>query len=238
MNDARGDRIRDAARPRILLVEDNAGVGRTFAKTLHRLGGDTTLVGTVHAAKEHLAEPCVWAGVILDLCLPDGSGFSVLEWLRAKDTDIRILILTGNPDFLSIHANFDDEKLRLLEKPIRTDQLETFLRLAEESFRERVAKRSGVPATWGEDPLHGWREKHGLSDGEVDVIARAARGQTRATIAAERGVSIQTINKQVAGLLAKLGVATFRGAIEHLQREREKARADDTGASQGRRRRT
>jgi ActR/RegA family two-component response regulator len=128
------------ARPvAILIVADNAVLARTLAITIKGFGGRGTAVGTVREALKHLAERATWAGVILDLCLSDGLGTRVLEWLRAKNEtgrDLPVVLLTGHPDHsaVSIAHNL---RAQFLEKPATTAQIEQFFRFAEQQARIR-----------------------------------------------------------------------------------------------------
>jgi len=72
--DARGQ-------PRILVVEDDAGVTRMLHISLTAAGFDSIEAGCGREALEVLEREAVDA-VILDLILPDGLGGVVLDWLR------------------------------------------------------------------------------------------------------------------------------------------------------------
>jgi len=81
---------------RILLVEDEASIVRPLADALGREGFDTRVAGTVEEGIElgRSADPDL---VLLDLMLPDGSGFDVCRELR-KDSDVPIVMLTARGD--------------------------------------------------------------------------------------------------------------------------------------------
>jgi two-component system phosphate regulon response regulator PhoB len=72
--DARGQ-------PRILVVEDDAGVTRMLHISLAAAGFDSTEARNGQEALDVLRQETVDA-VILDLVLPDGLGGVVLDWLR------------------------------------------------------------------------------------------------------------------------------------------------------------
>jgi two-component system, OmpR family, response regulator RegX3 len=81
---------------RILLVEDEASIVRPLADALGREGFDTRVAGTVEEgiALGRSADPDL---VLLDLMLPDGSGFDVCRELR-KASDVPIVMLTARGD--------------------------------------------------------------------------------------------------------------------------------------------
>jgi DNA-binding response OmpR family regulator len=76
----------------ILLVEDEASIVEPLAEALRSEGFDTELAGTVAEALELAKnEPDL---VLLDVMLPDGSGFDVCRELR-KTSRVPIIILTA-----------------------------------------------------------------------------------------------------------------------------------------------
>jgi two-component system response regulator RegX3 len=81
---------------RILLVEDEASIVRPLADALSREGFEPHVAGTVAEAIElgRRIEPDL---VLLDLMLPDGSGFDVCRELR-RSSDVPIVMLTARGD--------------------------------------------------------------------------------------------------------------------------------------------
>ena len=76
----------------ILLVEDERSITEPLAEALDRDGFDTEIAGTVAEALELARrEPDL---VLLDVMLPDGSGFDVCRELR-RDSRVPIIMLTA-----------------------------------------------------------------------------------------------------------------------------------------------
>jgi DNA-binding response OmpR family regulator len=182
------DQFEEAPRERILVVEDNGGLGRTLTLAIRCLGCDATVVATVRGAIDLLADLEDWAGIILDLSLGDGPGLSVLEWVRERDRDISVLIHTAHTEHAAISAAFNLQAY-FLEKPSTPAQIERFLRVAEASARQRRTRRSGTPG--GEDLPEDLRElvggvlstavELGTKESEyayrLALLARAANGR-------------------------------------------------------------
>jgi DNA-binding NarL/FixJ family response regulator len=63
--------------------------------------------GTVSGALKQLAGYSPWIAFIVDLGLPDGSGFDFLSVARAKDRNVPALVLTGDNEHDVINAAFD-----------------------------------------------------------------------------------------------------------------------------------
>lgn len=66
---------------RVLLVEDEALLGRTLCERLQKDGVDVTWVQTIAEAETALARGG-WALAILDVKLPDGSGFGLARQIK------------------------------------------------------------------------------------------------------------------------------------------------------------
>jgi two-component system, OmpR family, response regulator RegX3 len=82
-----------AGRRTILMVEDEESITVPLAEALAREGFDTAVAGTVAEALE-LAEKLDPDLVLLDVMLPDGSGYDVCRQLR-RDSKVPIIMLTA-----------------------------------------------------------------------------------------------------------------------------------------------
>ncbi|MGI9657266.1 MAG: response regulator transcription factor [Gaiellaceae bacterium] len=83
-------------RPAILLVEDEESITVPLAAALGREGFETDVAGTVADALKQAEASCPDL-VLLDVGLPDGSGFDVCRELRRR-SDVPILMLTARGD--------------------------------------------------------------------------------------------------------------------------------------------
>jgi DNA-binding response OmpR family regulator len=86
---------RTEPKPLIVIVEDEAELAALIAVQLERAGMNTQICNrATHAAKflkKNFANL-----VLLDINLPDQSGFALLEELKAADISVPIIFLTGN----------------------------------------------------------------------------------------------------------------------------------------------
>jgi DNA-binding response OmpR family regulator len=79
---------------RLLIIEDNEQLAELLVKGLQTAGYDTDVLAT--AAEAHAALLTVsYAGLILDLGLPDGDGLAVLRELRHCKNPLPVLVLTA-----------------------------------------------------------------------------------------------------------------------------------------------
>jgi two-component system phosphate regulon response regulator PhoB len=79
--------------PRVLLVEDDASLGRTLAERLEKERLTVRWVQTITDAKTELGA-AAWDLAIVDVKLPDGSGFGLARQIR-KETSTPIMFMTA-----------------------------------------------------------------------------------------------------------------------------------------------
>ncbi|AVW92549.1 ActR/PrrA/RegA family redox response regulator transcription factor [Celeribacter baekdonensis] len=78
----------------LLLVDDDEPFLRRLARAMEKRGFDVEMAGSVAAGKAiATARPPAYA--VVDLRLEDGNGLDVVEVLREKRPDSRIVVLTG-----------------------------------------------------------------------------------------------------------------------------------------------
>lgn len=77
---------------KILVVEDEPAIAESIAYSLRRDGYTAQIVGTVAAAERELPGADL---VILDLMLPDGSGFEILGAARRMDNPPPVIVLSS-----------------------------------------------------------------------------------------------------------------------------------------------
>lgn len=113
----------------LLLVDDDEPFLRRMARAMEKRGFEPELAGSVAAGRAiATARPPAYA--VIDLRLEDGSGLDVVEVLREKRPDSRIIVLTGYgaiatavaavksgaTDYLSKPADANDVTAALLAK--------------------------------------------------------------------------------------------------------------------------
>jgi phosphoserine phosphatase RsbU/P len=82
---------------RVLIVEDEEALAKVMARTLRSRGFEAEVALTgAEARKLFLANP--YALALLDVRLPDESGYSLLEELRAAQPDTAVVMISGVDD--------------------------------------------------------------------------------------------------------------------------------------------
>ena len=106
----------------ILVVDDDQTVRETLADFFASLGYVVRAAATATAGRQAAAEhaPDV---VLVDLRLPDASGLTLLEALRADDPQLGVIVLTGHADVPTAVRAMQQGALDFLEKPVDLEAL-------------------------------------------------------------------------------------------------------------------
>ena len=107
---------------RLLLVEDNEALSGLLQKGLSAAGFAIDAVQTVSEALAGLARTR-FSAIILDLGLPDGDGYAVLEQLRSKGDSTPVLILTARTAVGDKVKGFNRGADDYLGKPFALEEL-------------------------------------------------------------------------------------------------------------------
>jgi DNA-binding NarL/FixJ family response regulator len=198
----------------VLIVEDDALIGRGLARLL-RAQAASTVVDTVSAAT-HALETAPWTALVVDLALPDGSGFDVLERARARGIDAPALVVTGNvePHVINRAASLG---ARFVCKPCGKDELSPFL--AEVRAREATAGRARIPTVSAHVAAR-W----GFSQREREIFEFALAGRTRDEYLSSTRMSENTYKTHVKALLRKCDYASLASLALDALRERSPRR--------------
>ena len=106
---------------RILLVEDDKSIVDNLTEFLETEGFVVTAVGGQEAAISWLDRER-FDLMLLDISLPDGSGYAVCAAAKAK-ADLPVIFLTASDDEFSVVAGFDMGADDYVSKPFRPREL-------------------------------------------------------------------------------------------------------------------
>lgn len=155
---------------RVLLVEDERDLREMVVTRLRGSGYEVAEADTVHSALE-LTRQFLPDIVLLDVGLPDGSGFDLLETLRSEPGAPAIIFLTalGTPDnrLRGLYGGAVD----FLAKPF--DLGELVARIAAAMRQRRQLDQ--VVAAAETDPLTGLRNRRACETALADELHRARR---------------------------------------------------------------
>ena len=145
--------------------------------------------------------------LLLDLSMPDQSGVDALAAIRARRPDLPVLILSGFPE-----AHYATTLLRqgasgYLNKECDPDEIATAIRTVARGRRYITPGVAELLADsmvgGGERPAH-----ESLSDRELQVFLRLAKGETVGHIAEQMFLSVKTISTYRSRVLEKLGLGS------------------------------
>jgi len=184
-----------------LLVEDDALCARALRGLLLPHGAVAIATTASEARSAMSAQP--WAGLVLDVLMPDGNGLDVLDGERAK-VRAPVLVFTGyaTPD---IANRAFDLRAELAIKPIHAERITSWAR--------RV---TGEDEQWLQDALGEWQRNYSLSEAELHVLELTVRMHSREEIACLRHVSLETVKSHVKSMLRKTGDESAKDAAIRL----------------------
>ena len=108
---------------KILLLEDDASLIDGLSYSLKKNGFDTTIARSVKGALDLLNEVSRFDLLILDVTLPDGTGFEVCEKVREQNTQIPIIFLTASDEEVSVIRGLDSGGDDYITKPFKLGEL-------------------------------------------------------------------------------------------------------------------
>ena len=189
----------------ILLIEDDLAFGRALQQALATEGFTTVWLRRVADAPASPSELGV-DGVLLDLTLPDGTGFELLRRWRAAGAAVPVLVLTARSALEDRLAGLDGGADDFLVKPFAMAELVSRLR----AVMRRYASQSGEVWRVGSITIEPRRREVRL-DGRALALSRREFGLL-VELAREPGV-VQS-KETLAHRLEPLGDPVDFGTLE------------------------
>lgn len=191
----------------VLLVDDDKGFCSVTTELLGLLGHRVHTADSVASATQLLQENR-YDRILLDLMLPDGSGFNVLDTLSQEGlAQTQVTVITGHPAVKNLVKSLYGPRVNYLIKPITLEQLKSL-------FEERPVIESAE---------HNGVEKHlGFLVGEspvmkdlYEMIVRVAGTPANVLILGESGVGKEVVANAIHHVSQCTGefVATNCGAF-------------------------
>jgi two-component system OmpR family response regulator len=152
----------------ILIIEDDPVLGRGLSVTLELEGYRVAWVRDLKSAGEARASSKTpFDLVLLDLGLPDGSGFQFLKKLRATDTRTPVVILTAKTDEDSVVEGLQAGANDYVRKPFGNKELLARLKTA-----LREPQRAGAQVRFGDLVVLPEQRKAMFGDKEIELHRR------------------------------------------------------------------
>jgi DNA-binding NarL/FixJ family response regulator len=194
---------------RLLVVDDDDMYTRGLVRYFSPPYGVRT-ARTVEQAKTILAGTEPFAGAIVDIGLPDGSGIDVLAAIRTLGLTFPVLVLTG---FFEVKHAAAAQLHGAEFLPKRADQPRHL-----EAFLHRLREHAGKTAAQERAILERYAEKHKLTGRELDVLTLGCQDLTRDEIAVKLGITASTLKSHVRQLTRKTNGGTLNELSRRMRR--------------------
>ncbi len=108
---------------KILLLEDDISLVEGLEYSLKRNGFYVEIVRTIEEALNRLPDISFYDLLILDVTLPDGTGYEVCEKVRKQGNSIPIIFLTASDEEVNIIRGLDSGGDDYITKPFKLGEL-------------------------------------------------------------------------------------------------------------------
>lgn len=130
---------------RLLLLEDDPGLIDGLVYSLRKNGYDVDVARTAGEAILRLPKIGSYDLLILDVTLPDGTGFDVCEKVRRQNRAIPIIFLTASDEEVNVIRGLDSGGDDYITKPFRLGELCSRIRA--------LLRRAGISSSEKENIL-------------------------------------------------------------------------------------
>lgn len=188
---------------RVALVDDHQLIREGLRRVLQAEDG-FEIVGEAadHASAMDLVVNHRPQVLVLDLTFPEGDAMPLLRDLRARQPDLRIVVLTMHSDPETVRQALAAGAAGFMIKGAQSRELVEAIRAVARGDRYL---HSSVTNTVVEDSLR-WQEAGSISGREREVLSMLASGQSPAQIARSLDISVHTVRRHLANVSAKLGI--------------------------------
>jgi two-component system response regulator FixJ len=181
-------------RSMVYIVDDDPNVLESVQNTVRAAGME---VRAYPSAEDFIQDYCCpdTGCLILDLQMPGMTGMKLIEWLRARQIELPVIVLSGHADIPAVVSSMKLGVAEFLEKPADGQMLVNKVReLLQLEFarcdeRTRIQTIRGCFAT--------------LTERERELVELLAGGLSSKQIAARLGIALKTVENHRSHLLAK-----------------------------------
>lgn len=178
---------------KVLIVDDDRSVLDALAQTLELAECEVITAGSFIEAKDHITRD--FAGIVLsDIRMPGRDGFHLLDYTRHADSELPVVLLTGEADIPMAVRAMGEGAFDFLEKPCAPDALMSVMERALKTRRLVLENRDLKSRLEAGDPAA--RLVFGTSQLAEDLRQRvrdAARAQTDILVYGPPGAGIPKI---------------------------------------------
>lgn len=193
---------------KVLIVDDHAVVRHGLKSAIESHGHLVVAeAGSINEAQAFMAQTNPDA-IIVDINLPDGSGFDLVSWSRRISPTTAIVVLTLNDGADYVRAAKRAGANAFIVKNAPLSDLIAALNFAVSS-----------PTSFSSKQICSSEIDSGLSAREIDVLHSINHGLSNTAIATDLYISVSTVKTHVSSILRKLDADNRVQAIS-IARER------------------
>ena len=201
---------------RILIADDHALVRAGIRALVEKIKG-VTVVGEAGKGSEavkliHDLKPDL---VLLDITMPDGSGFDVLHHLAKKHSGIRVIVLTVHEAGEYAIRALREGAVGFLPKSAASTELENAIQSVmrgEVYISPETSRKTLLEYDKGRKKRD---QLANLSPRQREVLRLIAEGRTTKQIAQMLEISVKTVETHRAQLMDRLGIHDVAGLVRY-----------------------
>ncbi|MBR3557787.1 MAG: response regulator transcription factor [Bacteroidales bacterium] len=189
---------------RILLVEDQLLTRMGMGMALNKKRGCKIVAeaATVEEAKQLLKQPSDYDVVLLDLMLPDGNGAELVQFLKNRGSEVRVLVISADTNQETImhlvDLGIDGFISKYADIPTLVDAIHS-VDSGIEYFGKDISEIIHAVST-AKAPVDGL-----FTERELDIVRLCAKGQSVKQIAETLSISSRTVETHKNNIFKKLG---------------------------------
>ncbi|WP_079507802.1 response regulator [Mesobacillus jeotgali] len=207
---------------KVLIADDHHVVRRGLVFFL-RTQDQLEIVGEAGNGREavELAEKLNPDIILMDLIMPEMNGIEATKLIKAKNKDIKIMMLTSFSDQEHVIPAIEAGASGYQLKDIQPDELvKSIIRIVEGENHLHPKATSLVLKHLSGNNRYDKRPLDELTKREVEVLKEIASGKSNKEIAASLFITEKTVKTHVSNVLAKLEVADRTQAALYAVRNR------------------
>lgn len=164
----------------ILMVDDDRGFTDATAQIIRLLDHEVDVAGTVAEATQRLSESS-YDILLLDIMLPDGSGFELLSPIQQTNSSAHIAFITGHVAVKNVISSMAGPEVSFLLKPIDIEKIKSLLNSALDEAGSKTTHQRHFGVLVGESPimqaLYGMIERVATSPANVMIQGQSGTGK-------------------------------------------------------------
>lgn len=187
-------------KPIVYILDDDSGIRTSLSWLLESVGVRSEGFGD---ALEFLKafDPRLPACLVLDVRMPEMSGFDVQDELNRRGAIIPLIFVTGHGDIpMSVRA-LQNGAIDFVEKPYNSQRILEKIQRAIKLASERYANQQQI--------MELRRRIESLTQREKDVLKGVLDGKASKQIAGALSISVKTVDAHRAGIKDKLGASSI-----------------------------